>query len=64
MKYLLDVVTVDSPLRGAFDSARDCTELQTYLAGAGHGRLADHLAELLKNGEISPEEYTAAGIQF
>jgi type II secretory ATPase GspE/PulE/Tfp pilus assembly ATPase PilB-like protein len=64
MKYLLDVITVDSRLRETFDSARDCSELITYLAGTGHGNLEEQLVALLRNGEISPEEYTAAGLQF
>jgi type II secretory ATPase GspE/PulE/Tfp pilus assembly ATPase PilB-like protein len=64
MKYLLDVIHVDSRLRETFDSARDCSELLKYLSGIGHGNLEEQLVNLLRKGEISPEEYTAAGIQF
>jgi type IV pilus assembly protein PilB len=64
MKYLLDVVSVDTAFREAFESARESTELLCTLGGNGYGGINGQLDGLLQNGEISPEEYAAAKVQY
>jgi type II secretory ATPase GspE/PulE/Tfp pilus assembly ATPase PilB-like protein len=64
MKYLLDVVTVDAAFREAFDSARESSELLCRLAGNGYGGIEGQLDGLLRNGDISPEEYASAKVQY
>jgi type IV pilus assembly protein PilB len=64
MKYLLDVVSVDAAFREAFDSARESSELLCRLSGNGYGGIGGQLDGLLRNGEISPEEYASAKVQY
>jgi hypothetical protein len=64
MKYLLDVVSVDTAFREAFESARESTELLSTLGGNGYGGINSQLDGLLQNGEISPEEYATAKVQY
>jgi type II secretory ATPase GspE/PulE/Tfp pilus assembly ATPase PilB-like protein len=64
MKYLLDVVSVDSHFREAFGCARESSELLKSLAGNGHGGINGQLDGLLRSGEISAEEYAAAKVRF
>lgn len=64
MKYLMDVVTVDTAFRDSFESARECAELLCRISGNGYGNIDGRLQGLLRNGEISPEEYTAAKAQY
>jgi type IV pilus assembly protein PilB len=64
MKYLLDVVPVDAAFREAFASARESSELLCRLAGNGYGGIYGQLDGLLRNGDISPEEYASAKVQY
>lgn len=64
MKYLMDVVTVDAAFRESFESARESAELLNRISGNGYGNIDGRLQGLLRNGEISPDEYTAAKAQY
>jgi len=64
MKYLLEVVSVDAAFREAFDSARESSELLGRLSGSGYGGIGGQLDGLLRNGEISPEEYASAKVPY
>jgi type II secretory ATPase GspE/PulE/Tfp pilus assembly ATPase PilB-like protein len=63
-KYLVDVLSFDPELREKLASVRESAELSGYLAGKGYRGIAQKLTELLRNGEISPEEYQAAQAQY
>ena len=64
MKYLLDVVSVDADFREAFGCARESSELLKSLAGNGYHGINGQLDGLLRNGEISAEEYASAKVRF
>jgi type II secretory ATPase GspE/PulE/Tfp pilus assembly ATPase PilB-like protein len=59
-RYLIDIVTVDTDLRDVFASARDSADILRYLEESGHRGIAGELADLLREGKISPEEYSAS----
>jgi type II secretory ATPase GspE/PulE/Tfp pilus assembly ATPase PilB-like protein len=64
MKYLLEVVTVDAAFRDSFESARESAELLSRISGNGYGNIDGQLQGLLCKGDISPEEYAAARVQY
>jgi type II secretory ATPase GspE/PulE/Tfp pilus assembly ATPase PilB-like protein len=64
MKYLVEALTVDARFREAFDSARDSSEFLKRLSGNVSNNIDDHLRTLLRNGDISPEEFAAASAKF
>jgi len=59
-KFLVDVLPFDPELREILASARESADLFSYLEDKGHCGIPEKLAEMLRNGEISPEEYQAA----
>jgi len=58
-RYLMDIVAVDPALRDVFASARDGSEILRHLDGTGYRGIAGELGDLLRSGDISPEEYLA-----
>lgn len=58
-RYLLDILPFDQSFREAFSHARNGSELLHTLAEAGYCGAAAQLADFLKDGVISPEEYAA-----
>ncbi|MDD2319952.1 MAG: ATPase, T2SS/T4P/T4SS family [Geobacteraceae bacterium] len=63
-KYLVEVLTFDPALRELLATAREGVEFNGYLADKGYHGIAEKLAALLHNGEISPEEYQAVLAQY
>lgn len=59
-KYILDVVPFDDGFRKVFDRAGECGELFDFLKGRGYRSMAEEGADLLRAGEISPEEFSAS----
>lgn len=59
-KFLLDVLPFDQELREILASARESADLFSYLKDKGYQGIPEKLAEMLRNGEISPDEYQAA----
>jgi type II secretory ATPase GspE/PulE/Tfp pilus assembly ATPase PilB-like protein len=59
-RYLVDVLPFDREFREAFASARNGAEIMRRLAEDGYRSNSEELAELLRLGEISPEEYAAS----
>jgi hypothetical protein len=64
MKYLVEALAVDAGFREAFESARDGAEFLSRLSGNGPGNIDGQLHTLLRNGDISPEEYAAASAKY
>ena len=64
MKYLLEVVNIDSGFRDSFESARESAELLSRISGNCYGNIDDQLQGLLRKGDISPEEYAAARARY
>lgn len=58
-RFLLDILPFDHAVREAFSHARNGSELLQRLSGQGYRGTDGQLAELLRSGEISPEEYAA-----
>lgn len=58
-RYLLDILPFDRSFREAFGHARSGSELLHVLTQGGYRGVAEQLAEFLRDGEISPEEYAA-----
>jgi hypothetical protein len=56
----VDVLPFDREFREAFASARNGAEIMRRLAEDGYRSNSEELAELLRLGEISPEEYAAS----
>lgn len=61
MKYLMDVVNVDTTFRDSFESARESAEILNRFSG---NSIDSQLQGLLHNGEISPGEYAAAKVRY
>ena len=59
-KFLLDVLPFDPELRELLASARESADLFSYLKDKGFHGIPEKLAEMLRNGEISLDEYQAA----
>lgn len=59
-KFLLDVLPFDAELQEILASARESADLFSYLKNKGYHGIPEKLAEMLRNGEISPDEYQAA----
>ena len=59
-KFLLDVLPFDPELREILASARQSAELSSYLREKGYHGIPEKLAVMLRNGEISLDEYQAA----
>lgn len=64
MKYLVGTITVDTPFREYFESARESAELLSRISGKGDGGLDGQLQGLLRSGDISPDEYAAAMVRY
>ena len=59
-KYLMGLISFDSGMLETFETARDNGEILRYLNATGYRGIREEGLELLKAGEISPEEYAAA----
>ncbi|MRR58371.1 MAG: hypothetical protein EG824_09190 [Deltaproteobacteria bacterium] len=59
-KYLVDVLPFTPELREILASARESAVLFSYLAEQGYRGIPEKLDEMLRIGELSPEEYQAA----
>jgi type II secretory ATPase GspE/PulE/Tfp pilus assembly ATPase PilB-like protein len=56
-KFLTDVIVFSEEFLRIFEQASDVAALENYLALIGYQGLAEEGLRLLKNGEVSPEEY-------
>lgn len=59
-KFLLDILPFDDELRELLASAREIREIFSYLIEKGYRGIPERLDEMLRNGEISRQEYQAA----
>ena len=59
-KFLVDVLPFDQELRECLVSARESADLFSHLGEKGYHGIPEKLDEMLRNGEISPQEYQAA----
>lgn len=59
-RYLLDLIPFDKGVIEVFESATDGREIVNYLAQGGYQGSAEEGVELLKSGDISPEEYVTS----
>jgi type IV pilus assembly protein PilB len=59
-KFLLEVLPFDPALRELLATARESAELFSHLEKQGFRGLPEKLGDMLRNGEISREEYQAA----
>jgi type IV pilus assembly protein PilB len=64
MKYLLDVMTVDKGIRLPYCSTGDGAEYMAGIHSRSHESYKNHLAAMLRNGDISPDDFSSAGIRF
>jgi type II secretory ATPase GspE/PulE/Tfp pilus assembly ATPase PilB-like protein len=59
-RFLVDVLTFDDRFLQVFEQSADVAALDDYLRRAGHPGIDGEGLELLKRGEISPEEFIAS----
>jgi type II secretory ATPase GspE/PulE/Tfp pilus assembly ATPase PilB-like protein len=59
-RYLLDLIPFDKGIIEVFESATDGREIMSFLAVRGYRGSGEEGAELLKSGDISPEEYVTS----
>lgn len=59
-KYLVDVLPFDADLRKVLAMAGERGDFISCLESRGYSGIAGDLADMLNNGELSPEEYRAA----
>jgi len=59
-RFLLDVINFDSAVVEAFETASDSRDLLRFLTDRGYRGSAEEGDELLRSGEISPEEYVTS----
>ncbi|GAM11268.1 type II secretion system protein E [Geobacter sp. OR-1] len=59
-RYLLDLIPFDKGVVDAFEAAADGREIIGHLDTLGHRGSGEDGADLLKSGDISPEEYVTS----
>ena len=60
LRFLVDVLTFDDRFLQVFEHSANVAALENHLRQAGHSGIDAEALELLKRGDLSPEEYIAS----